>query len=171
MVAGLVVGLFRFHHLKKDPEAVLAFLPDKSNVSLNNIHHVATRDGVKEWTLDAESVRYQKTKNKAILKGVSVTFFLKNGETVHLTGNDGVFFTDTKNMEISGSVFVRRGADELKTDKLSYNHEDRTVSTDRPITVVSDGVRLTGNNMAFSFANEQVEVWGDVEAFFENLTL
>jgi LPS export ABC transporter protein LptC len=74
-------------------------------------------------------------------------------------------------MEISGSVFVRRGADELKTDKLSYNHEDRTVYTDRPITVVSDGVRLTGNNMAFSFDNEQVEVWGDVEAFFENLTL
>ena len=74
-------------------------------------------------------------------------------------------------MEITNAVVVRRGADELKTDKLSYNHEKRTVSTDRPITVVSDGIRLTGNNMIFSFASEQVEVWGNVEVFFENFTL
>jgi LPS export ABC transporter protein LptC len=126
---------------------------------------------VKEWTLDAESVRYQKVKNKAILKDVSVTFFLEDGETLHLTGHDGVFFTDTKNMEISNDVVVRRGTDELKTDKLSYNHDNRTVFTDRPIILVSEGIRLTGNNMTFSFASQQVEVWGDVEAFFENVTL
>ena len=171
MLAGLAVGLLRFHRLKKNPEAVLAFLPEESNVSLNSIHHVSTRDGKKEWSLDAESVRYQQANNKAILQGVSVTFFFKNGETVNLTGNEGIFYTDTKNMKISGDVVVKSGANELKTDMLSYHHENQTVSTDKPVTLVGEGVRLTGNNMTFSFVNNEVEVWGDVETFIEDVTL
>lgn len=171
MLAGLAVGLFRFHHLKKDPEAALALLPENSDVSLNNIHHVATRDGVKEWTLDAESVRYRKPENKSILKGVTIRFFLKNGELVQVTGNDGIFLTDTKNMEISGNVVVRNGSNEMKTERLRYDHESRSVSTDTPIAVLGEGIRLTGNNMLFSFGSQQATVWGDVDAVFENLSI
>lgn len=171
MFAGLAVGLVRFHDLKKEPEAVLALLPESSDVSLNDIHHVATRDGVKEWTLDAESVRYNKAENKSILKDVTMTFFLKNGESVHVTGDDAVFLTDTKNMEIFGNVVVRNGPNEMKTERLRYDDQNRSVSTDTPIMVKGDGIRLMGNNMAFSFASEQATVWGDVNAVFENLRM
>jgi len=171
MLAGLAVGLVRFHDLKKDPEAALALLPENSDGSLNNIHHVATRDGVKEWTLDAESVRYKKSENKSILKGVTITFFLKNGESVQVTGDDGVFLTDTKNMEISGNVVVRNGSNEMKTERLRYDHKNRSVFTDTPIAVQGDGIRLRGNNMAFSFGSEQATVSGDVDAVFENLSM
>lgn len=171
MLTGLVVGLVRFHDLKKDPEAALALLPEDSDVSLNKIHHVATRDGVKEWTLDADSVRYKKSENKSILKGVKITFFLKNGESVHVTGDDGVFLTDTKNMEISGNVVVRNGSNEMKTERLRYDHKNRSVSADTPIVVQGDGIRLTGNNMVFSFDSEQATVWGDVDAVFESFRM
>lgn len=171
MLAGLTVGLVRFHHLKRDPEAALALLPENSDVSLDNVHHVATREGVKEWSLDAESVRYNKLENRSILKGVTITFFLKNGETVQVTGHEGVFFTDTKNMVISGNVVVRNGSNEMTTERLRYDHKSRAVSTDAPIVMQGDGVRLTGNNMIFSFVSEQTTLWGDVDAVIENFRM
>ncbi len=171
MLGGLALGLVRFRDLKKNPEAVLALLPENSDVRLNNIHHVATRDGVREWTLDAESVRYKKSENISVFKDVIVTFFLKNGEAVQVTGNDAVLLTDTKNMEISGDVVVRNGSNQMETQRLLYDHDNRSIFTDTPIIVRADGIRLTGNNMVFSLANEQVTVWGDVDAVFENVSM
>ena len=171
MLAGLGMGLLKFHHLKKEPEAALAVLPEDSDITLNHVHHLATRNGIKEWVLDAESVRYQKETNKTILKDVSVTFFLNNGKTVHLVSSEGTFLTDTKDMEVSGDVVVRSGPRELKTEKLRYDHDSRSISTDRRIVLKGDGVYLTGEGMTFSFDSEQAMVWGGVEAVFENSSL
>lgn len=170
MLAGLGMGLLRFHHLKEEPDA-LAVLPEYSDITLNHVHHVATRNGIKEWVLDAESVRYQKDENKTILKDISVTFFLNNGKTVHLVSSDGAFFTDTKDMEVSGDVVVRSGPSELKTEKLCYDYESRSISTDSRIVIKGEGIHLTGKGMTFSFKTEQAVVRGGVEAVFENCTL
>ncbi|MBE9581555.1 MAG: hypothetical protein IMF18_08055, partial [Proteobacteria bacterium] len=51
MLFGLGIGMFRFHHLKKEPEAALALLPEDSDIGLNRVHHTATRNGVREWVL------------------------------------------------------------------------------------------------------------------------
>jgi LPS export ABC transporter protein LptC len=171
MVVGLGIGLLKYHDLKENPETALALLPEAAEVTLNHIHHVATRNGVQEWILDAESVRYEKPNNKAILKGVSATFFLRDGNTVRLTSTDGLFLTNTKNMEASGDVVVRSGSHALKTQKLCYDYENRSISTDTPITLEGDGIRLTGESMVFSFKSEQAVISGGVEAVFENRML
>ena len=66
-VAGIGFGLTAYHRLREKPQAMLSILPENRGVSLNNIHHVATRDGVKEWTLDAKSAQYQQADNKTVL--------------------------------------------------------------------------------------------------------
>ncbi len=168
LLVGLAAGLLKYQRLKEEPETALSLLGEKSNVSLDTIHHVATRDGVKEWVLDAQTVQYQAAEKKTILKGVSVTFFLKDGRTVHLTGNDGVLFTNTTDMELSGNIVVQSGSHELKTEKLYYDHKARSVSTNTPVMVEGDGVYLSGNNMKFSFKDQQGAVWGNIRAVFEN---
>ncbi|MBN1841155.1 MAG: LPS export ABC transporter periplasmic protein LptC [Deltaproteobacteria bacterium] len=171
MLFGLGIGMFRFHHLKKEPEAALSLLPEDSDIGLNRVHHTATRYGVREWVLDAESARYQKQENKTILKRVSVTFFLKDGKTVHLTGSEGVLLTDTKDMEISGDVVVRSSSNELKTERLYYDHKSRSISTDTPVVVSGEGIYLTGASMAFSFDTEQAMVSGGVKTVVESYGL
>jgi LPS export ABC transporter protein LptC len=74
-------------------------------------------------------------------------------------------------MEISGNVVVRNGSNEMQTEKLFYDHKSRSVSTDTPITMQGDGIRLSGNYMKFSFASEQFMVWGNVDAVFRNFTM
>ena len=169
MLAGLGVGWVSYHHISKEPEVLLSVLPKDTDVSLSHIHHVATRDGVNEWMLDAESAQYQKADNKTLLKDVSATFFLADGKTVHLAGRDCVLLTDTKDMEVFGDVVVRSGPYELKTERLRYDCKDRYISTSTPIFVKGEGIRLSGESLIFYFNTEQAVVRGGVEAVFESL--
>ena len=171
MLAGLVAGLVGYNRLGKQPDALVSVLPKGKDLSLNHIYHVATRDGVKEWILDADSAQYQRSENKMVMKDVSATFFLKDGKTIHLTSHKGVLFNDTRDMEVSGDVVVRNGQHELKTERLYYDHKTRSVSTDTRFVFKGEVFQLTGQSMTFCFDTEQVLVKGEVEAVFESWRL
>jgi LPS export ABC transporter protein LptC len=171
MVAGIGFGVVSHHRLRKEPKAVLSVLPKNGDVSLNNIHHVATREGIKEWTLDAESAQYQKADNTTVFKDILATFFLNDGKTLHLNSRDGILSTDTKDMEVWGDVVVRSGGYELNADKLRYEHKTQTISTETPIVIKGKGMEITGDGMTFNVQTEQVVVWGRVKAVFESCTL
>ncbi len=167
VIGGLVILLLRGVDLSGGPEAMLTELGDElSNTRLSSIHHVAKRDGVREWSLDAASARYQKARNRTLLKGVSVRFFGQDGETVHVTGDSGVLYTDSMNIEVSGNVVVAAGSRTLKTKTLHYDHENRCVFTDTPVTIKDEGLTLAGNSMRFSLSRKEGSLWGDVRAVF-----
>jgi len=166
MVGGIGFGLVGYHRLREEPRVLLSVLPKNRDVSLNHIHHVATRDGIKEWTLDAQSAQYQKADNKTFFKEIFATFFLKYDKTVQVNGRDGVLLTDTKDMEVWGDVVVRTGPYELNTDKLRYEHKTQIISTDTPIVIKGDSMEITGDSMIFNLQTEQVVVWGRVKAVF-----
>lgn len=171
IVAGIVFGLVSYHRFREEPADLLSVLPKNKAVSLNNIHHVATRDGVKEWTLDAESAQYENTDNKTVFKNISAVFFLKDGQTVRLKSRDGLLLTDTKDMEVWGDVVVQSGPYVLNTDRLCYEHKTRTISTETPIAIRGDSIEITGDSMIFNLETEQVEVLGKVNALFESRAL
>ena len=166
MVGGIGFGLVGYHRLREEPRVLLSVLPKNRDVRLNHIHHVATRDGIKEWTLDAQSAQYQKADNKTFFKEIFATFFLKYDKTIHVNGRDGVLLTDTKDIEVWGDVVVRSGPYELNTDKLRYEHKTQTISTDTPIVIKGDRMEITGDSMIFNLQTEQVVVWGRVQAVF-----
>ena len=171
ILAGLGVGLLGDQPFRKGPEELVSISPESKDVSLNRIHHVATRDGVKEWILDAESAEYDKAENKTIFTDVAATFFLKDGTDIQLTSRHGVLLTDTKDMEVSKDVVVRSGPYELETERLFYDHERRSIATDMPIVIRGNGVRVTGKSMLFSLNTERAVLTGAVEAVFENWRL
>ena len=169
--AGIGFGLVSYLHLREEPEALHSVLPKGSDVSLNRIHHVATRDGVKEWTLDAESAQYEKAGSKTVFKDICVTFFLDDGKTIRLNSCGGVVFTDTKDMEVWGEVVARSGTDEVNTYKLRYQHKTQTIFTETPVVIKGGGMEITGDSLTFNLQTEQVVVLGRVKAVFESLTL
>jgi len=171
IVAGIGFGLASHYCLREESRDLLSLLPEKRVVSLNHIHQVATRDGVKEWTLDAGSAQFQKADNKTVFKDVSATFFLKNGESVHLNGRAGVLLSDAKDIEVWGDVVVKSGLYELNTDKLRYEHKTRTIFTETPIVIKGNGMEITGQGMTFNLQTERVVVRGRVKTLFENRTL
>ncbi|MDY6953499.1 MAG: LPS export ABC transporter periplasmic protein LptC [Thermodesulfobacteriota bacterium] len=177
-IVGLVLVVFggawaAYCGCSQEPKTVVATLPKDQgeDMRLSQIHHVASRDGIKEWALDAESVQYQKTENRTVLKHLSATFFLKDSRRIHLTSRDGILLTETKDLEVSGDVVVRSGPYELNADRLHYDHENRSISTDGPVVMKGRGIDLTGKGLVFSLHTERALIKHDVEALFKDVRL
>jgi LPS export ABC transporter protein LptC len=154
-----------------DPDAEVSVPEENHDLILNQVNHVATRDGKTEWTLDADSAQYDRASGKTMFKAVDATFFLEEGEKVHLTGKDGVLMSGTKDMEVSGSVVVRSGPYVLNTEQLTYKHSAKIVSTDSPVKIEGDLLHVTGDSMVFDLGTDRLVVSGGVKAVFDGFTM
>ena len=168
LVGGVLFMLFKGLEVDRGQEVIQDVFDDGvSNTTLRTIHHVAKRDGVREWTLDAKSARYQKLRNRTILEEVTVKFFVENGDTIQVTGAEGILYIDSMDILVSGNVVVVAGSRELKTERLHYDHKNRCVFTDTPVRITGEGITLAGNYMRFSLSRREGAVWGEVKAVFD----
>jgi len=172
MFAGIGFALVSHSPSEKEgPVTLESVIPKKSDVRLNRIRHVATRDGVKEWVLDAESAQYEQAGSKTVFKDICATFFLEGDRAVTLSSREGVLSTDTKDMEISGDVVVQSGVYQLNTNTIRYDHNTQVLSTEAPIVIKGKGLEITGDGMTFDLQTEHVVVQGKVQAVLEDFVL
>jgi LPS export ABC transporter protein LptC len=159
--------------LRQEPAGVVSSLPKDpgGDISLSQIHHAALQDGIKEWILDAESAEYYKTENKTVLKEISATFFSKDGKSIHLSGREGILLTETNDLEISGDVVVRTGPYELNADRLQYDHNSRSISSDGPVVMKGGGIDMRGKGLVFFLDTERALIEDDVAVDLRNLRL
>jgi len=173
MVVGIGFGFVSHSRLREAPRSLQWALPNNGNgdVCLHRVHHIATRDGLKEWSLDAESAQYERAGNKTVFKAISATFFLEGGESVSLHSRDGVLLIDTGDMEVWGDVVARSGPYQLNTNRIRYEPRTQILSTKTPIVIRGKGTQITGDSVTFDLQTEQVVVWGSVKAVFENFPM
>ena len=135
----------------------------KSNISIAKAHQTATRNGVKEWSLDAASVDYMTKKNLAIFHDLSVTFYLKDKTEIYLTANQGIIKTDSSDMEVFGNVVVKNGSYMLKTENLHYKHNRRIIFSKVPVKITGDAFDLVADSVSLNLNTNKTIFEGKVE--------
>ena len=158
MILGIVAVFLWYRSAQKTSVTFLKPLPKDGDMVLNDIHHESTRHGVKEWAIDAGRAVYLNAENNVLFDNISMTFFLKDGETVLLTGRKGVLNTETQDMKITGNVVARGKVYEVSTEALSYLHQERIIYSTDPFLLVGDAIRLTGHGMQFDFDTGKLNV-------------
>lgn len=147
-------------------------LCSKANVSISKVYQTATRDGIKEWSLEAKSAYYIDATKQANLQDVIVTFFLKDGGKVYLTADQGILKTDSNDIEVTGDVVVRNETYRLTTKKLNYEHTKRIIFSKVPVKIVGDSLNLAADSMNFDLNTNRILFEGRVESnFSETITL
>jgi LPS export ABC transporter protein LptC len=164
MVLGIVAIFLWYRTAQKRAETLLTPLPKDGNMVLNDIHHESTKHGVKEWAIDAGRAVYLNAENKVLFDNISTTFFLKDGETVLLTGRRGVLNTETQDMEITGNVVARGKGYEVSTEALSYLHQERIIYSTAPFSLLGGTIRLAGHGLQFDFTSGKLNVQEKVTA-------
>jgi LPS export ABC transporter protein LptC len=135
----------------------------KPGLSIGKVQHTATRNGITEWELEAGSAEYINEEKKAVLKDLSITYFLKNDETALLKADRAVLATDSYDIEITGNVVMKNQGYSLKTQALNYKHENRTIFTQTPVTVSGDSFSLTADRLKLDLAKNQTILEGHVK--------
>ncbi len=169
VISAVFIG-YRFILDRQD--SLIASIRSKANISIGKIHQTATRDGIKEWILDAGSAQYIDAENQANLQDLSVIFFLKDKSKVYLTADRGVLKTDTNNIEVIGNVVVKHADYRMKTEKLHYKHKERVFFSKKQVKIDGDSFNLVADSMSFDLNTNRALFEGKVESVFsENIML
>jgi len=168
-----VIAVFiNYRRILENPEKLISSLPGDANLSIGKIHQTSTKNGVKEFTLDAASAYYTASKKTVVLDDVSVTFFLKNKQEVYLTASKGILKTDSKDIEITGNVIVKNESSRLFTEKIQYKHGLHLLLSKVPVKIVGNLFQLTAERMSLDLNTNKTVFEGRVEgAFSENFAI
>jgi LPS export ABC transporter protein LptC len=99
-----------------------------------------------------------------VLEDVKVTFYAKEGRSFFLTGKEGKVYQDSKNVELVGDVVLTSNDGyQLKTQSVSYSHLKKTVSTDDPVEIEGEQIRLTGKGMLVNVEAKTFKVLSQVK--------
>lgn len=170
---GIILAIFiGFRRTVNKQDRFIPPIKSKANISIGKVHQTATKNGTKEWSMDAGSVRYIDAKKQAIFQDLSVTFFINDNGKIYLTANQGVLNTDSNNLEISGNVVVKNKNYRLITESLHYNRNKRILFSRVPVKVTGPSSKLVADSMSCDLNKNTTLFTGNVAVNFdEKITL
>ncbi len=108
---------------------------------------VGTRDGVRQWRLEAESVHDQD--GQVHLVGIAQGVLYRDGEAyLEFTAERGIWHRRTEDLHLLGNVKVyQEGEQILATDSLQWRSASELLIADSPVEVRHEGTRIEAQRM------------------------
>ena len=164
----LVVAVYiGFRQITDTPEMILSTIKEGADMSIGKIHQTSTRDGKKEWSLEASSAHYTDAKHQVVLKDLSVTFFLEDNSEVYLTADNGKLNTKSNNIDVSGNVVITRDKYVLTTNKMKYKHKQRLILSRDPVVITGEAGKISADTALFDLDTNKITLEGKVEGTFK----
>ena len=161
---GIVLAAFlRYRNNADNSDPLLSDDQNKASISIGKVHHTATKDGKKEWSLVADSAHYIEKENRALFENLEVVFYMDDGGEVSLTADRGYLQTDSNDIQVEGNVLVDNGTYRIETMALNYNHESRRLHTDDRVKVSGEWFTLSADAVAVDLNTQKSEFQGNVK--------
>ena len=169
ILLGGVAGVFiKNRYLSQDPQKLIASIQQNVSLSIRNIHQVSTRNGVKEWILDAKSAHVVDESKQLMLEDITVVYFLKDEQVVHLTAGRGTLKTETSDMEVTDHVVLKYSQYTLETEQMTYDHSHHTLTSSSAVKISGDTVNLSAGSMKYDINANQVWFQQNVGVIFRD---
>ncbi|MBI3398218.1 MAG: LPS export ABC transporter periplasmic protein LptC, partial [Deltaproteobacteria bacterium] len=143
-----------------------------ADIRIDKARYVETKDGRKEWELEADSAQYFKDDNLIVFENVKVVFYSKDGIYYTLKGRQGRLRNDTKDIDVAGDV-VATSEDgyQLKTDTLKYTAAVRQITTKDRVVFTGHNMRIEGIGLLADMATERVSVLAKVKTVLKDVAI
>ena len=130
-----------------------------ADLKLDRLRYTETREGVKEWELEAASAQYFKEEGSVVFEKIRAAFFGKNEQTYILEGEKGRLNTQTKAVEAFGGVRLETSDGySLETRSLRYQADKRQLSTGDPVEMSGPQGKLTGTGLVVDLDQQRIKV-------------
>lgn len=165
LLAVAALGIMLWRHLQQQsPEELLKALPKQVDLSLEELHYTQNEAGKRSWTLDADKAEYQRDNSRALLDAVHLTLFEAGrfGD-IQLQAQHGLLKQEERQVEVWDQVRVSSArGEQLLTERLHYDDQQRRLTTDEPIRFSSPRMELTGTGMQIDIDTGRLLVKNDV---------
>lgn len=163
-VSTVVAVFIGYRRVSNAPELLLSSIQEGADLSLGKIRQTASRDGKKEWSLEAETADYMEAENKVHLKNLSVTYYLKDNREVYLKADRGILQTVTNDIEFTGNVVIENEAYRMKTEHLNYEHAKRFIFCREPVRIWGENAEITGESATYDLNADKIVLKGSIVA-------
>jgi LPS export ABC transporter protein LptC len=134
-----------------------------ADLKLDRVHYTETREGTKEWELEAASAVFYRKENSMILKKVRATFYGKNEEIYKLVGEKGRYNTETKVIEVYDGVEINSNLGyRLRTQSLRYESDQKELTTSDPVELRGPDMEVEGVGMVVDLKRQHLTILGGV---------
>lgn len=164
--ATIVFVFIYYRRIPRQAQDLVSSIPAGADLTIADIHQTATKDGRKEWSLDAASARYLNAEKQVILTELSMVFYLENRPDLKLTADSGVLLTDTRDVQIEGNVELQSKDALLRTQSLRYGHEKRILTSPSPVQITGDFYQLSAERMQLDLNTNQAIFEGNINGAF-----
>lgn len=127
--------------------------------------HLARKDGDKlKWELTAKSSVFPEGKKEILLKDLTVKIY--HNPNVTLTGGEGNYNIDEKNLVINKPVEIIIDNSRLTTDSLTWHGEEEIITTPDSVRLVGKNFLMEGKGLTVKVRDQQVKILKDVKGIF-----
>lgn len=114
---------------------------------------VGTRDGVRQWRLEAASMRDQG--EQVLLTGIAQGMLYRDGEGyLEFTADEGIWDQRTEDLHLSGDVRIyQEGEQILATENLQWQSAGELLLAPGPVDVWHDGTSIQAQKMRGEMAD------------------
>ena len=158
-----VVIFVGYRRVTENPEIILSRIQKEADMHLNKIRQTATKNGIREWHMEADSATLLKEKQRMLLVNPNVEVFMQDGDNVHLTADEGIIHTDSNRLVVSGNVVANTHLYRFRTESVVYDPDTRKLQADSPVYISSDSVTLRANTMDMNLTTHITYFEGGVE--------
>ncbi|GAB6097076.1 hypothetical protein JCM14469_33300 [Desulfatiferula olefinivorans] len=162
----VVVIIFVNYRLQTGRFALFSPSDPGATLTLDRVDHTASKAGVRQWSLKAETVNYYQDRNEALFHALTLVFFAEDGTVTTLTSDQGIMETTTRDITATGHVVIVNGPYTLKTETLHYAEKKRLITTPVPATVTKDRSRITGDRLILDMNTGITRLEGNVKGVF-----
>ena len=173
VLALLIVAFFMKRQTTDDPgTALIETLPLKADLTISKVHQTATRNGIREWRLDAETAEFYNNSRQLVLNAIAMVFFLENRHEVRLSADRGAVAIESKDVQVEGNIVVNSEQAQLETERLHYNHEHRLLKGTEPVQVSGEAFYVEADSMTYDLKTNRSVLEGNVKGYLrEDLPL
>ena len=98
-------------------------------------------------------------------------FYPQGGGEVHITAGEGVIFTETNDVEVSGKVVVAYDQYRLYSEHLIYDKKQNQLTSPKTVQIVSETSTLTADDMRFDVERKNCVFNGNIAGIIrENIS-
>lgn len=158
---GFLVGRSLWRQHRQDlAQKALEFIPGVSQ-HIRDFHRVKVQDGRKVWEVSAEDAQYFEDEKTVVVRAVVLSVFLRDGRTVGLKGDEGRIALDGRDIarvEVTGAVEVAVADYTVRTERATYDHGQRQISTPGAVEISGHALELHGDRMEVDVDAERLHL-------------
>ena len=146
---------------------VKELLRSEDDLAMNQLNYTETRDGVRKWTVQAESASHNLKQESAKLKILTLTVYNPSASDLTVTSSSGEIDLKNRQVLLRGDVVLKAASGEtVYTDELLFIDGEKIVKTESSVRLVADGYSVVGTGMRFDVTNRNLVLLSQVTAVY-----